>query len=856
MPSPRIPLSRLVHTAILALAGLVLSACSASCGVEPQSGPGASSSAAAAEHLAEVRAHVTRIAADPVRASVSGVTSAHVRVGLAAFAPQPLSEAALADIAARMAEVRARPIIKGHVLAAYVVDLDTGQVVFEESPDLPVKPASNTKMFTTGAAFALLGEDHRFTTSVYATTPADERGVLTGDVYLVGHNDFTWSSEFYNGPRVPLHHLAKQIAAAGVTRIKGTVRATGEFLFEGFRYDRYSAEKHRNNAQRQFRATLNNVGVNAAKGAYSETIPKLDDAQLLATWESLPLGAACAPLNRMSHNEFADSLSRYLGWKVGGPAAIAALEAEIAASVHAAELAEGGTGKTISDTDASPEGSAGEQKGGDGADGKTETPEVSPDGIKADQPSAPRDPAYEAGGVVVREWLAGAGVDTTGMVFHDGSGLSHDNRVTARQVVGLMQVMLEGPGGERWLRGMSIAGENGTFVGRLKGADTRGRVFAKSGTLNGVLAASGVLMHRHDGHRYAFSLILNETRSRNGGRRALDAMVRIVAEDHRAVGPRPGSPVLTSVRSAAHGGGAWVTWGPSPDADVYRVWTSSDGHTWERTRVHHTTETHFHIRDVAPGERVYVRVSAANRAGESDASDVYGVRVADERAAVLVVDANDRWDHEPASENAIALGHAFAAQVAASLPDDAGAYDTVANEAVEMGMVDLGAYQAVVWGLGEEAAESVIFSATEQELIREYTGGGGALMVSGSEWAFGLANGTASDRAFLKDVLRTELVLDDARTSLVEGAGGVCEGMPVQSFYSPTGMDVKMPDRIAPGTGAASCLHYVGGARGDAALTADDGYRIMVMGFPVEALSTAALREKMMAVAMRFLLGR
>ena len=130
------------------------------------------------------------------------------------------------------------------------------------------------------------------------------------------------------------------------------------------------------------------------------------------------------------------------------------------------------------------------------------------------------------------------------------------------------------------------------------------------------------------------------------------------------------------------------------------------------------------------------------------------------------------------------------------------------------------------------------------------------MLVSGSEWAFGLANGTSADKTFLKDVLRTELMLDDARTSLVEGVGGICEGMPVQSFYSPTGMEVKMPDRIAPGAGATSCLHYVGGARGDAAVTVDDGYRLVTVGFPVEALSTAAQREQMMTAVMGFLLRR
>ena len=91
-------------------------------------------------------------------------------------------------------------------------------------------------------------------------------------------------------------------------------------------------------------------------------------------------------------------------------------------------------------------------------------------------------------------------------------------------------------------------------------------VLGKSGTLNGVIATSGVLYNRHDGHRYAIGILFNDV-SNDGTARALqDDIVETIARDHRGLGARPATPVLQRAR-------------PFSDGTVEFSWTSVGGAT-------------------------------------------------------------------------------------------------------------------------------------------------------------------------------------------------------------------------------------------------------------------------------------
>lgn len=129
-----------------------------------------------------------------------------------------------------------------------VVDLDSGVTVYEWQADKLFAPASTTKLYSVAAALEALGADFRFETPVYRRGELNDKGELDGDLILVASGDlsfggrttaegriaFTDSDHTYangNGkteltepdPLAGIRELARQIAAAGIRRVRGDV---------------------------------------------------------------------------------------------------------------------------------------------------------------------------------------------------------------------------------------------------------------------------------------------------------------------------------------------------------------------------------------------------------------------------------------------------------------------------------------------------------------------------------------------------------------------------------------------------------------------------------------------------------
>ncbi|MGA9504956.1 MAG: D-alanyl-D-alanine carboxypeptidase, partial [Terriglobales bacterium] len=65
-------------------------------------------------------------------------------------------------------------------------DKASGKILYSQNADKLFTPASNTKLFTTAAALALIGPDYKFRTTVETTGTLDRYGRLNGDLVLVG----------------------------------------------------------------------------------------------------------------------------------------------------------------------------------------------------------------------------------------------------------------------------------------------------------------------------------------------------------------------------------------------------------------------------------------------------------------------------------------------------------------------------------------------------------------------------------------------------------------------------------------------------------------------------------------------
>lgn len=131
------------------------------------------------------------------------------------------------------------------------------------------------------------------------------------------------------------------------------------------------------------------------------------------------------------------------------------------------------------------------------------------------------------GQAVVRAMLSAAGVERTAFDFSDGSGMSTYNRVTPRGMIVFLRWVSRQPWGAAWRATLPIGGE-GTLTRRFAGTALAGKLFAKTGTLNATNALSGYMTGK-SGAALTFSIFANDVPDGESAIRAMDQALLLVA---------------------------------------------------------------------------------------------------------------------------------------------------------------------------------------------------------------------------------------------------------------------------------------------------------------------------------------
>ena len=97
-----------------------------------------------------------------------------------------------------------------------VVDLNTGETLYQRNPNRALVPASNMKLFSDAAALLALGPDYRFQSQLTTDASTLDNGVLNGSLYLHLPGDPTLTQE-------DLDQLLAQLKHWNVNRIQGNV---------------------------------------------------------------------------------------------------------------------------------------------------------------------------------------------------------------------------------------------------------------------------------------------------------------------------------------------------------------------------------------------------------------------------------------------------------------------------------------------------------------------------------------------------------------------------------------------------------------------------------------------------------
>ncbi len=471
-------------------------------------------------------------------------------LALTTVAPPPLT----AQIAADLDALFDAPPYDGMHAGALVVDVETGETVYQRNASKRFVPASNQKLLTTIAALERLGPDFRFRTHVSGTGALNPGGILVGDLVVVGTGDPTLSARFYESAEAPLVDLAVQLRDGGLRRVRG------DLVIEAAAWDSTRIEPTWMWGDLPFGfAAAAGPFVIAEGMAHVEARAGAPGTPVTIRWRPIgDPGRFVSSAWSVANSDDADLDSR-LRDDAPGVEITGTLEAF---TTETLELnvqqpdAEAGAAfvRVLGDHGIDIDGSVRVRRtpptcGSDcGAPTVLATLESPPlidivqgvlepsqnwmaeqlirylgaaDGGLAGWPDGTR--------AMRRILQSDFGLDSLDLTIKDGSGLSAYNLVTPRAVVGLLQQVHRRPWAASYARALAEPGEgDSTLEGRLDGL--RGRVFAKTGTITHVNSLSGYV-DTPSGRRLAFALLTNASGLRSPQVRALlDRIVRRLAE--------------------------------------------------------------------------------------------------------------------------------------------------------------------------------------------------------------------------------------------------------------------------------------------------------------------------------------
>jgi serine-type D-Ala-D-Ala carboxypeptidase/endopeptidase (penicillin-binding protein 4) len=426
---------------------------------------------------------------------------------------------------AKLDEILNRHREKGAFVVARVIDPTTGEELFAQDADRAVIPASNMKLPVTAAALDVFGADATFETDLM---------VVGNDLWLVGRGDPATGDDAIEArykrlPTSVLNDWADELIARGLTQFSGNL-----YYYDGVFERLQTHPSWGEDLTEWYAAPVGglNFNDNCIDATASPTKPgepvKLDvmpattasvvivnqattGTTLDIDWSRAPTqnvytvkGTLAPDRTKALQSKpvtdpgafFADALRTHLagrGIKIAGatlrgdvvptgtvtklkPATTRLVDILDRVNTNSQNLLAEGLAKLLGLHDARRAGEAnaiGSWAGGDRA---------------------------------IRAFLARNNIDASGFAMADGSGLSRDNRVTARLISDLLLTMYRRADFELYRKSMTNMGVAGTTSKRLK--DKPNRVFAKTGFISGVRALSGYVK-TDSGKWLIFSFIYN-----------------------------------------------------------------------------------------------------------------------------------------------------------------------------------------------------------------------------------------------------------------------------------------------------------------------------------------------------------
>lgn len=412
-----------------------------------------------------------------------------------------------------------------------VAEVETGRVVAARNPHMAVAPASNMKLFTTGAAVQLLGKDFTFRTTVSVNGTVDPIGTLHGDVLVIGRGDPTIGGRFHDGDATAvIRRWASELRRAGVKTIGGNLIFEHGYFDEEWVHPTWPKDQLINWYEAPVAALSMQEGcvlvrVRPSKPGQRAIVEMIPPNTYLTVENTCVTGGGRGIFVTRKLGTNTIIVRGNVPPRTGNSDIFVTVQGPVnyfANVAHQTLLQEGI--RVQGEVLLTPkEGRTGWRPVTEHATplsvvnyviNKKSQNFYAEQLLKTLGAERKGTGSFQSGSAVVTEWLVReVGVQPDEITQVDGSGMSRFNQASADAFVKLLRYMWRVPGREEFVSSMPYSGEDDSRLRRRLNEEPFARnVYAKTGYISGVIGLSGYVRGK-SGKMYAFSLLFNDYRT-------------------------------------------------------------------------------------------------------------------------------------------------------------------------------------------------------------------------------------------------------------------------------------------------------------------------------------------------------
>ncbi len=453
----------------------------------------------------------------------------------------------------RVATIVARKELDGATLGIEARSITRGTVLLRRDSARALIPASNLKLLTLALSLELLGEDFCFKTPMLISGPIDEHGTVCGDLWVIGGGDPTLQPMFFESEdeESALNPFVRALEDRNIRRVEGDLvvddrRFDSQWVHPTWPADQLGLDYCAPVSALSLNANCLSVWVSGERSA--RLAPEVDGFRALVQLKPGATPQECV-VSVLQPDPAGEVVVRgTIGTDVGAtrlrvPVIDAtlffgrALRSKLA---RAGVTLAGGVRRPLD----------GEAPSKHAREvfcrrspvrpalylcGKESDNLIAEHLFKTCAVESGLPGSFEAAGSAALEFIAECGGDPADNCIADGSGLSRENRISAANLVSVLEHMYQGPARDPYMRSLSICGVDGTLEKRMGDDFMRSRVRAKSGYLRAVSGLSGYVMggSRQEPEVIAFSILINDFKGANSGMKDVqNEICRVLAGLH------------------------------------------------------------------------------------------------------------------------------------------------------------------------------------------------------------------------------------------------------------------------------------------------------------------------------------